>query len=156
MTDDDGRHDFDFLYGTWDLRNRKLSKPLAGADDWTEFPSTVECRPLLGGLINVDEVTIPGRAGGVTMRTFDTATREWSIHQVTGESRLTWPPNTGVFRDGVGEFLCDDVYDGAPIRVRLIWRVHSRDSASWEQAFSADGGQTWETNWTNELTRTGD
>src|SRR5437868_5346972 len=104
MSDDDGRHDFDFLYGTWSLRNRRLGKPLTGADDWTGFPSTMVCRPLLGGIANVDEVTIPGRRGGVTLRTFDTAAREWSIHQVTGESRMTWPPNVGVFRDGVGVF----------------------------------------------------
>jgi hypothetical protein len=156
VTDDDGRHDFDFLFGTWDLRNRRLSKPLAGSDDWVEFGSTAVCRPLLGGLANYDEITIPGQRGGATLRTFDMATREWSLHWVTGEARLTWPPNVGVFRGSVGEFFGEDEWQGAQIRIRFTWRVHSHDSASWEQAFSADGGQTWETNWTNELTRTGD
>ena len=156
MTDDDGRHDFDFLFGSWKLHNRKLSKPLSGADDWTEFPSTARCWPLLDGLVNVDEVLIPGRAGGVTLRTFDTASREWSINWVTGEARLTVPPVVGVFHDGVGEFLGDDVYEGTPIRLRYTWRVHSHDSASWEQAFSTDGERTWEPNWTNHLTRTAD
>jgi hypothetical protein len=59
-------------------------------------------------LVYVDEVTIPSRTGGVTVRTFDTATREWSIHWVTGEVRLTTPPVVGTFRDGVGIFLGDD------------------------------------------------
>src|SRR6185437_12570994 len=30
---------------------------------------------------------------------------------------------------------------------------HVRDHAHWEQAFSGDGGKTWETNWTTEFER---
>jgi hypothetical protein len=31
--------------------------------------------------------------------------------------------------------------------------VETPDSCRWEQAYSADGGKTWETNWIMEFTR---
>jgi hypothetical protein len=31
--------------------------------------------------------------------------------------------------------------------------VTSPDACRWEQAYSADGGKTWETNWTMEFSR---
>src|SRR5579885_1025651 len=43
-----------------------------------------------------------------------------------------------------------------PVLVRFIWTVNPKESkvaAKWEQAFSPDGGRTWETNWKNELIR---
>jgi len=62
-------------------------------------------------------------------------------------------PQVGRFVDGRGEFLGDDVHDGRPIRVRYIWSDITPTTAHWEQAFSTDGGQTWETNWYMESTR---
>jgi hypothetical protein len=39
---------------------------------------------------------------------------------------------------------------------RFIWTVTSRDACRWEQAFSVDGGRTWETNWIMDFTRLGE
>jgi hypothetical protein len=44
---------------------------------------------------------------------------------------------------------------GRPIRVRYLWAVASADSCRWEQAFSTDRGETWETNWVADFTRAG-
>jgi hypothetical protein len=37
----------------------------------------------------------------------------------------------------------------------LHWTSAGPDAARWEQAFSADGGKTWETNWIMDFTRSG-
>ncbi len=47
-------HDFDYLAGNWNIRNRTLKEPLAGSDEWVEFDATQELRPVLLGLGNVD------------------------------------------------------------------------------------------------------
>ena len=63
------------------------------------------------------------------------------------------PPVVGGFLDGVGLFYADDVLHDRPIRVRFRWSVLDRAAPYWEQAFSADGGDTWETNWHMAFTR---
>jgi hypothetical protein len=49
-----------------------------------------------------------------------------------------------------------EVFDGRHIFNRFIWTVTSRDACRWEQAFSVDGGRTWETNWIMDFTRQGE
>ncbi|HJS81065.1 MAG TPA: hypothetical protein VJ748_10615, partial [Vitreimonas sp.] len=56
-------------------------------------------------------------------------------------------PVVGAFHNGRGEFYADDTLNGRPIRVRFIISDITENSARFEQAFSADGGQTWEVNW---------
>lgn len=60
---------------------------------------------------------------------------------------LLTPAVYGGFRNGVGEFHGDDQLGGRPIKVRFLISRPSPDEAKFEQAFSADGGMTWETNW---------
>ncbi len=151
---DDGRHDFDFLYGSWQATNRSLPKRLVGSDEWKEFPTTLTCRPLLGGLMNVDELTIPGRPGGVTVRVFDPDTRQWSVYWIAAGLGVDIPV-IGSFTDGVGEFFSDDTWEGTPIRVRYRWDATEPDHPQWTQAFSTDDGLTWELNWVATFTRSG-
>jgi hypothetical protein len=53
----------------------------------------------------------------------------------------------GGFKDGRGEFYDDETFAGKPIRVRFVISDVHPNSAHFEQAFSTDGGKTWETNW---------
>src|SRR5690242_10340018 len=46
----EGRQDFDFLVGDWDVVNRRLNQRHAGSTEWDEFPGRSAMRPLLGGL----------------------------------------------------------------------------------------------------------
>jgi hypothetical protein len=147
-------NDFDFLIGTWDVHNRTLRARLGGSTEWDEFPGWAVVRPLFGGAANIDEIEFPTKGTwGCTVRLHDRDTGLWSLFWVSSERTVLDPPVIGRFADGRGVFYGDDVYEGRPIRVRYVWSDITATSARWEQAFSVDGEQTWETNWTMELTR---
>ena len=151
---DDARHDFDFILGQWRIHNRKLIDPLdPTCDEWIEFEAAGDARPLLHGLGNIDTFTAdalpPDDAPlqGLALRLFDPATRLWRIWWASTRNpgRLD-PPLTGRFDDdGHGEFLCDDLLNGRPAKVRFDWQTTR--PTRWKQAFSFDNGTTWHTNW---------
>jgi hypothetical protein len=146
-------HDFDFLAGAWTVQNRRLKARGVGSTDWDEFPATICATIYLGGVANVDEIVFPTKGwSGLTLRTFDTAKKQWSIFWVNSRTGTMFPPNIGGFDGDVGEFYGEDTDDGKPVKVRFRWTRRGPDRASWEQAFSPDG-VAWETNWTNERVR---
>ncbi|MEU8034689.1 hypothetical protein AB0C13_40125 [Streptomyces sp. NPDC049099] len=149
-------NDFDFLHGSWDVANRRLTAPLSGGGAWEEFPGHSVIRPLFGGAGNIDEITFPTRGlRGVTLRLFDRGTGQWAIHWSDSRTGRLDPPVIGGFTGDRGDFHGEDTFDGRPIRVNFTWYRLGPDSARWEQEFSADGGRTWELNWIMDLTRTG-
>ncbi|MBL8277413.1 MAG: DUF1579 domain-containing protein [Pelomonas sp.] len=157
MTSPATPHDFDFFIGHWEVRHRRLKERLLGCHDWEDFSGRCHMWPLLDGRGNVDDNVLDLPTGpyrAVSLRTFDAATGQWAIWWVDGRHphRLE-PPVVGGFADGVGEFQCDDELRGQPIRVRYRWTDTRTDHPRWQQAFSADGGQTWETNWVMDFTR---
>ena len=158
--DTDGREDFDFFIGRWWVRHRRLQRRLEGDDRWDEFGGTCETRAMLGGLGNVDDnvLELPGGTyRAATFRLFNPATRLWSIWWVDARNMALEPPVHGRFdhKDGIGSFFGEDSWSGRPIRVRFIWSQITATSARWEQAFSADGGASWETNWLMDFHRAG-
>lgn len=149
--------DFDFLHGHWQVTHRRLKDRLCGCDDWETFPGQCKAWPVLGGAGNVDDnlLHLPdGSYRAATLRTHDARTGLWSIWWLDGRhpDRLDVPV-VGSFVAGVGIFHADDVLDGRPIRVRFRWSETDTPSPRWEQAFSADGGLTWEINWTMRFAR---
>lgn len=154
----DGRHDFDFFIGHWKSTQRRLRERLAGSNEWEDITGSTTCWKTLGGLGNVDTGTFDRETGsmnGMTVRLFNPTTQEWSIYWAadsnpTGVLEL---PQIGKFKDGVGEFYALDTHAGKHIFCRFIWTVHSPDRCRWEQAFSEDGGRTWETNWVMDFVR---
>jgi hypothetical protein len=152
-------HDFDFLPGEWRIHHRRLKERLAGSDEWEEFEGTSTARAILDGAGNIDDnvIEIPsGTYRAISLRTFDPDTRAWSIWWLDGRypGRLD-PPVVGGFLNGIGMFLGDDTFNGRPIEVRFLWSNITANTARWEQAFSTDGGETWEVNWVMESTRIG-
>ncbi|MEV0237337.1 hypothetical protein [Nonomuraea sp. NPDC050786] len=148
-------NDFDFLAGRWNVANRKLVKVLAGSDVWEEFPGhSVATRHFDGGA-SFDEITFPTKGFiGMTLRVFNQETRQWSIYWANSRTGvLDTRPMVGTFEGDRGEFYGEETHEGRPVRCRFIWTVHGPDAARWEQAFSADDGQTWETNWTMDFSR---
>ena len=153
----DGAHDFDFLHGEWHVHNRRRRRPLCGSDDWYEFEGVSTDHPLWDGRANIEEyrATLPDGTPlrGLALRLYEPATGRWTIHWSNAVTRTLDAPMIGVFRDGVGEFYGDETVDGKKVLCRFRWTQPSPGSPRWEQAFSDDGGQTWETNWIMTFTR---
>lgn len=150
-------HDWDWLVGSWRVRHSRLKARLTGSTEWEEFDGACEMRTMMGGFGNVDDnvVEIPGGTyKAIAVRAFNRETRQWSIWWLDERYPATIePPVRGGFRDGVGEFIGEDTLNGQPIKVRFRWTDIAAESARWEQAFSADGGASWEVNWRMQFTR---
>ncbi|MGH9319236.1 MAG: hypothetical protein ACRD3V_05020 [Vicinamibacteria bacterium] len=151
-----GQQDFDFFIGRWKIQNRRLRERLKGSNEWDEFEGTSVARPLWGGRANIDEYEGDGPAGpiyGLTLRLYDPKTKQWSLHWSNSANGTLDKAMIGRFENGRGEFYNEDTFEGRSIFVRFIWSVLTPISCRWEQAFSADGGKTWETNWIMDFTR---
>ncbi len=147
--------DFDFLVGHWHSRQRRLVKVLAGQDEWYEFDATLDCQVVLDGDGVFDVLRAPGQGlEGVTLRLYSPDERVWRIWWASKASGGQLDvPVVGRFDDGVGTFECEDTWEGTPIHVRYRWSRVDSDQPRWEQAFSADGGRSWETNWVADFRR---
>jgi hypothetical protein len=152
--------DFDVLLGSWKIHNRFLKGRLQGSKEWIEFTGRSEVRPLLNGLGNLDRfiATRDGQAlEGMHLRVLNPATREWSLYWADmSKPGVFHPPLVGRFQDGRGEFFGEDEVHGRKVLSRYRWEFFDSDSPNWEQAFSPDGGKSWETNWMMRFTRTAD
>jgi hypothetical protein len=153
----DHAHDFDFLIGKWRVHHWRLKDRLAGSHDWVEFEGTSQLWMTMDGHGTVDDnyIGLPGgpyRAVGV--RGYDPKTQTWAIFWLDGRNpHKIEPPVIGNFQNGVGTFEGADIFNGKPITVRFTWSHITANSAHWEQAFSPDGGKSWEVNWRMDLTR---
>jgi hypothetical protein len=142
-------HDFDYLVGSWKLRNRKLKSRLTHSTEWIPFESRVEMHQILGGLGNIDKYTEQTGSKpfeGVAVRLFDPTTRLWSIYWADGSRGTFDPPMVGSFENGVGHFFARDTYKGQKIIAVFRWDVRNPSLPIWSQAFSTDEGKTWEWN----------
>ncbi|MEN9866940.1 MAG: hypothetical protein RL748_2530 [Pseudomonadota bacterium] len=160
-----GASDFDFFIGEWLIENRKRLKRLQQCEQWETFSARQQAQKLPAGIGNFDDfVAETWRPGftGMSLRIFNPQTGLWSIFWLTNQDggidastgNLN-PPVVGKFCDGVGVFEGTDLFDGKPVRVRYTWSHITANSARWEQAFSQDEGQSWETDWVMEMTRAG-
>jgi hypothetical protein len=152
----DGQHDFDFVIGSWRIHNRRLRNPLTGSTTWVEFEGHSVSRQVWGGQANVDQNELDdpsGRIEGMTLRLYDPTTHLWSLYWANSKQGSLVTPTIGQFANGHGEFYDYEVYQGKAVLVRFLWLNIKPDSSRWEQAFSPDGGKTWETNWTMDFER---
>ena len=152
----DGQHDFDFLLGNWKLENRRVDYPLPDSHRWTAFGGTSSAHALWNGraVLEVVRFDEPGHPiDGLSLHFYDGRSRLWSQYWATARSGLLPVPNVGALdAAGTGVLVDRENYEGKPVMSRYRW-THTRNTAHWEQAFSSDGGRTWETNWTTDYTR---
>jgi len=146
--------DFDFIIGDWRVLHERLNGRLNGCTEWTRFEGRTSTRKILGGWGNLEDnlLHLPDEQRGAyraaAMRSFDAESGTWAIWWLDGRSpHALDTPVRGRFDNGLGLFYADDQLDGRPIRVRFTWYVGQDGHPRWEQAFSADDGASWETNW---------
>jgi hypothetical protein len=147
--------DFDFIVGTWRVNHRRLKSRLTGCTEWIEFRGQSSTTKVLGGYGNVEDniLNFPhGVVRAAAMRSFDTNTRAWAIWWLDRRvPHELGTPVVGGFQGATGTFFAQDSFNGRPIKVRFIWQANPGKNPTWEQAFSADDGRSWETNWTMEF-----
>jgi hypothetical protein len=90
----------------------------------------------------------------MALRWFNPATHEWNIDFATPTvGTLGTVPGVGVFKNGRVDFYDYEPINGRSVLVRFsMWSI-TADTAQSEQAFSEDGGKTWEVNWINKYTQ---
>jgi len=146
----DGAHDFDFHMGVWKTHISRLIRPLSGSSEWTAYDGISTVRPVWNGKASLFELEASGPAGhleGVGLRLYDPTARQWNLNWTNSRIGKLDAPMVGEFRDRRGEFYGPDTLNGRTILVRNGFYDIKPNSSRFEQAFSADGGKTWETNW---------
>ena len=149
--------DFDFIIEDWQVRHRRLNSRLTGCTDWTAFEGTSSTRKILGGFGNVEDNLLhfpEAEVRAAAFRSFDPGARTWAIWWLDGRAPHTLDvPVVGGFVGPLGRFFAADMLDGKPIKARFTWNAKPGGNPNWEQAFSGDGGSTWEINWFMEFLR---
>ncbi len=151
------RTDFDFLLGKWEVRNRRLKARLVGSDEWVEFSARLEKgRKLLNGLALMDQfkAEFDGKYfEGASLRLFNPVTEQWTIYWMDTNHPEITEQVVGGFKDGIGEFYGEELFQGKPVKLRFIWSEITARSARWEQAYFDEARSRWEINWIMEFTR---
>jgi hypothetical protein len=155
-TDRDGQHDFDFNHGSWKTHIRRLLHPLTGSNTWVELNGTVVVRNVWGGRANLEEIEADGPTGhfeGMTLFLYNPQSHQWSQTFAGSEDGILEQPSIGEFKQGRGELFDQETFNGRTILVRGTWSNITPNAHRFEQAFSDDGGKTWEPNFIANLTR---
>jgi hypothetical protein len=144
----DGRHDFDWDIGAWKTHQRRLLHPLTGSTTWVEYEGTDVVRKIWDGA-NEGVVEADGPAGHLeifTVRLYNPDAHQWSVNFANSTVGTMGIPTVGEFKDGRGVFYDQEPYNGRTILVRFSVMDITATTCRFEQAFSDDGGKTWETN----------
>jgi hypothetical protein len=153
---DPAQHDFDFEIGTWKTHLRRLVHPLTGSTTWVEYDGTTVVRKVWDGRANLVELEVTGPAGhieGASLRLYNPESHQWSLNFANSAGGTLSQPTIGGFTNGRGEFYDQESLNGRAIFVRFVISGLTPTSCHFEQAFSADGGKTWEVNWIATDTR---
>lgn len=150
-----GAHGFDWVIGTWKTHSSRILHPLTGATNWVDMDGVSIDKTIWGGRASLAEYKADGPAGHVellALRWYNPNTHEWNIDFATPNVGTLGVPGVGESKDGRTTFYDQEQFNGRAILVRFsIWGI-TPDTAQSEQAFSDDGGKTWEVNWVNKYT----
>jgi len=146
----DGSHDFDFEVGVWKTHVKRLSHPLSGSTTWVEYEGTTTVSKVWSGravLVELEADSPSGHFEGLSLRLYNPQSHQWSLNFANSSDGTLGTPTIGEFKNGRGEFYDQETYNGRAILVRFVISDITPNSCHFEQAFSVDGGKTWEVNW---------
>jgi hypothetical protein len=149
-------NDFDFEIGTFKSHSKRLLNPLTGSTKWAETDGTTVVNRFWGGRGNLAEVHIDPPFGPIdflALRWYSPTAHQWFLTFANAARGTLGVPMAGVFKNGRVDFYDAEPMDGRSTLVHFaIWPT-SKDTEASEQAFSADGGQTWEVNYKTQYAR---
>jgi hypothetical protein len=152
----DGQHDFDPLFGSWKYELKRRTNPMTGSNTWVDLAGTGACYKIWDGRAQLDTFEADGSTGhieGLTVRMYDPTAHEWRLYWANSRIGILDPPQVGKFKDGHGDFYTQDTINGKTLLIRYDWTKLTTSAPHFEQAFSDDGGKTWEVNWITDQTR---
>ena len=152
----DGQHDFDFSFGSWKTHIKRRLHPLSGSNTWTEFDGISVVHKLWNGRANFAENQADGPTGHIeslSLRLYNPEAHQWNLTYANSRGGTLSVATIGEFKNGRGEFFDTEPFNGRNILVRNVWSDITPNSCHFEQAFSDDGGKTWEVNWDATDTR---
>jgi hypothetical protein len=152
----DGARDFDFEIGTWKTHVSRLTHPLTGSKTWVDYDGTTVVRKVWNGRANLVELEVTGPSGhieGLSLRLYNPESHQWSLNFSNSNGGTLGVPTVGEFSNGRGEFFDQESLNGRSILVRFVIAPQTADTCRFEQAYSSDGGKTWEVNWIATDTR---
>ena len=142
----DAPRDFAFEEGTWAMHRRKLADPLGGTT-WTESTGATHIvNPVWSGRAAIGELALPGtprQFAGSLLHTYDPQAKRWRLYWIDRESARVSEPTIGQFANGRGEFIAQQDVRGVTALVRVRYMDITPTSFRTEQAWSLDGGTTW-------------
>jgi hypothetical protein len=150
------QHAFDFEFGSWDAHLKRLLHPLTGSNTWATYDGSSVVHTMWNGRANLGEFEVTSATmhlEGLSLRLYNPQTRQWSIYWASSSDGILTPPLIGQFKEGRGQFFDQEMSQGKSIYARFIFSDLSMNSFRLEQAFSEDGGTTWEPNWIVSFTR---
>jgi hypothetical protein len=152
----DGSHDFDFNLGVWHTDIHRVLDPFEGGTKTLDLSGTVTVRPVWGGKAQLEEIEADGPNGhweGLTLFMYNPKAHQWNQTFINSKMGELNPPAIGEFKNGMGELVAADTYQGRAVLVRVLWSEIKPDSHHLEELYSEDGGQSWHAAFIANLTR---
>ncbi len=83
----------------------------------------------------------------MSLRLYNPQSGQWSLNFASFRGGTLAQPTIGEFKNGRGEFYDQETINDRACLVRFVISDIEPDSCRFEQAYSDDGGKTWEVNW---------
>jgi hypothetical protein len=152
----DGRHDFDFNFGTWRTHIKYLRPVSDGSAVWAEMNGTVAVRKIWMGRASMEEIEADGANGhfeGLTLFLYNPQSHEWSQTFADSEDGVLNAPMIGAFENGRGELISQTADQGKIVLLRDAWSKIAANSHHFEESVSTDEGRSWHAHFIANLTR---